>query len=86
MFLHTSPKKTNKFITYSKYGLQSHAIINSYGVPYTVNTKAIVYNSETEAVKAMDKFYDHVTEIQTILKIASFITFEEVKQTIEKVA
>lgn len=86
MFLHTSPKKTNKFITYSQYGFQSHVIINSYGVPYTVNTKGTVYDSEIEAIAAKDNFFSQITEIQDILKIDSFITFEEVKQTIEKVA
>lgn len=77
MFLQSAPKKTNRFITYSLYGVQSHVIVNNCGVAFTCNTKAIVYESEADAYIAKDMFYNQVAEIQTIIEVKSYKTFPE---------
>lgn len=80
MFLHTTAKTTGVFIVYSSYGLQSHAIVNNYGVPFTCNTKGDTMDEESaKLIASQDPFYTQYTEIQWIAKLETNKSFEERK-------
>lgn len=73
MFFDKQQKSTGKFIVYSNYGLQSHIVMNNYGVvfscnPLTVLGCAKVFYDKNDAELAKDNFYDKVAEVQFIAK------------------
>lgn len=66
----TSPSRG--FIAYSDYGVQSHLIMNSYGVVFSVNPyikdgKVVIFGRKDEAIKA-PSFYDEITEVIFVAK------------------
>jgi len=80
MYLQGETKSTGVFIVYSRYGVQSHVIVNNYGVPFTCNTdgKTMDENTAKELI-SKDAFYTHYTEIQWIAEIKTSKSFEERK-------
>lgn len=75
MYLYKEAKETGKYIIYSNYGTQSHIIINNYGVPFTVNTTGVVYDSAQKAEDARTEFYIQIAEVQDLIKIESHESF-----------
>jgi hypothetical protein len=70
MFIPKEEKSTNAWIAFSRYGLQSHIITNSYGVSFSCNPECnemdniIIYPSKEEAIAKKGSFYNEVTNIQ----------------------
>lgn len=70
-----SPNRT--FIVYSSYGLQSHIIMNEYGVVYSVcpyvdnNKRAVLFSTSEEATEYMrsQKFFDHIAQVKFVAAV-----------------
>jgi len=68
MFINKTPKKTGKYIIYSRWGVQSNLVTNHLGVLFTCNpyldgdSKAVIYNSLEQAKEALtnNDFYDNI--------------------------
>lgn len=73
MFIDKSSKFNDSpsFIVYSRWGLQTHIIMNEYGVCYTLNTltengKAKVFKTKEEAHAHTDDFFNSVARAKFI--------------------
>lgn len=69
-----SPSKG--FVVYSYYGLQSHIIMNSHGVVYSINPynhegKVIIFPTREQANEylAFQTFYTNSAEIKFLAKV-----------------
>jgi len=76
MFLQGQKKKIDKYVIYSRWGVQTHLIMNEHGVSYTCNpllknNKCQVFDSLYDATIARENntFYDRIAEIQLIMSI-----------------
>lgn len=73
-FYQDSPSKG--FVVYSDYGLQSHIIMNSHGVVYSINPynhegKVITFPTREQANEylASQTFYTNAAEIKFLAKV-----------------
>ena len=76
MFYSKETETHDAFIIYSSYGLQSHVVMNDYGVVFSCNPKlnddaektAKVFVTKEEAKASLDKWYDQIAKVKIITK------------------
>lgn len=72
MPFYSKDSKSLGWIVYSRYGMQSHVIMNTGGVVFTINPKtdeakkAVTYETRFEADMARTPFYDQISEVVLI--------------------